>query len=90
MALYRSPLTVMLWPSSFLKKYGSLIPPAHKAHQTVGKTVKEKLQVGLSNLGRELVTGVADSWGRVLVSLKTTGVAYSWGQVLVSLKTSHI
>ncbi|GFW85403.1 hypothetical protein TNCV_144481 [Trichonephila clavipes] len=33
MALYRSPLTVTLWPSSFLKKYG-LIPPAHKAHQT--------------------------------------------------------
>ncbi|GFS74524.1 uncharacterized protein TNCV_458621 [Trichonephila clavipes] len=28
MALYRSPLTVTLWPSSFLKK----IPPAHKAH----------------------------------------------------------
>ncbi|GFU73716.1 hypothetical protein TNCV_3481961 [Trichonephila clavipes] len=35
MALYRSPLTVMLWPSSFLKKYGPMIPPAHKAHQTV-------------------------------------------------------
>ncbi|GFU96223.1 DDE_3 domain-containing protein [Trichonephila clavipes] len=37
MALYRSPLTVMLWPSSFLKKYGPMIPPAHKAHQTVGR-----------------------------------------------------
>ncbi|GFW56582.1 hypothetical protein TNCV_1862921 [Trichonephila clavipes] len=36
MALYRSPLTVMLWPSSFLKKYGPMIPPAYKAHQTVG------------------------------------------------------
>ncbi|GFW98610.1 uncharacterized protein TNCV_2757891 [Trichonephila clavipes] len=35
MALYRSPLTVTLWPSSFLKNYGPLIPPAHKAHQTV-------------------------------------------------------
>ncbi|GFV62710.1 hypothetical protein TNCV_901651 [Trichonephila clavipes] len=34
MALYRSPLTVTLWPSSFLKKYGPMIPPAHKAHQT--------------------------------------------------------
>ncbi|GFT79467.1 hypothetical protein TNCV_604621 [Trichonephila clavipes] len=34
MALYRSPLTVKLWPSSFLKKYGPMIPPAHKAHQT--------------------------------------------------------
>ncbi|GFX07606.1 adhesion G protein-coupled receptor B2 [Trichonephila clavipes] len=33
MALYRSPLTVTLWPSSFLKK--GPIPPAHKAHQTV-------------------------------------------------------
>ncbi|GFW43248.1 hypothetical protein TNCV_1350111 [Trichonephila clavipes] len=33
-ALYRSPLTVTLWPSSFLKKYGPMIPPAHKAHQT--------------------------------------------------------
>ncbi|GFX75526.1 hypothetical protein TNCV_4714331 [Trichonephila clavipes] len=35
MALYRSPLTVTLWSSSFLKKYGPMIPPAHKAHQTV-------------------------------------------------------
>ncbi|GFS68510.1 hypothetical protein TNCV_4584381 [Trichonephila clavipes] len=35
MALYRSPLTVTLWPSSFLKKYGPMIPPAHKVHQTV-------------------------------------------------------
>ncbi|GFY13813.1 hypothetical protein TNCV_985851 [Trichonephila clavipes] len=35
MALYRSPLTVTLWPSSFLKKYGPMIPPAHKAHQRV-------------------------------------------------------
>ncbi|GFX97685.1 hypothetical protein TNCV_3065721 [Trichonephila clavipes] len=34
MAPYRSPLTVTLWPSSFLKKYGPMIPPAHKAHQT--------------------------------------------------------
>ncbi|GFX20311.1 uncharacterized protein TNCV_3486691 [Trichonephila clavipes] len=35
MALYRSPLTVTLWPSSFLKKYGPMVPPAHKAHQTI-------------------------------------------------------
>ncbi|GFV69002.1 hypothetical protein TNCV_2936151 [Trichonephila clavipes] len=35
MALYRSPLTVTLWPSSFLKKYRPMIPPAYKAHQTV-------------------------------------------------------
>ncbi|GFT75824.1 adhesion G protein-coupled receptor B2 [Trichonephila clavipes] len=35
LALYRSPMTVTLWPSSFLKKYGPMIPPAHKAHQTV-------------------------------------------------------
>ncbi|GFS54799.1 uncharacterized protein TNCV_3575491 [Trichonephila clavipes] len=35
MALYRSLLTVTLWPSSFLKKYGPMIPPAHQAHQTV-------------------------------------------------------
>ncbi|GFV02792.1 hypothetical protein TNCV_2789771 [Trichonephila clavipes] len=28
MALYRSPLTVTLWPSSFLKKYGPMIPPS--------------------------------------------------------------
>ncbi|GFU95800.1 hypothetical protein TNCV_4903921 [Trichonephila clavipes] len=34
MALYRSPLTVTLWSSSFLKKYGPMIPAAHKAHQT--------------------------------------------------------
>ncbi|GFY13857.1 alpha-2 adrenergic receptor [Trichonephila clavipes] len=35
MAVYQSPLTVTLWPSSFLKNYGPMIPPAHKAHQTV-------------------------------------------------------
>ncbi|GFX00674.1 transposable element Tcb2 transposase [Trichonephila clavipes] len=35
MTLYRSPLTVTLWPSSFLKKYGPMIPPAYKALQTV-------------------------------------------------------
>ncbi|GFW77071.1 hypothetical protein TNCV_2725011 [Trichonephila clavipes] len=35
MALYRSPLTETLWPSSFMNKYGPMIPPAHKAHQTV-------------------------------------------------------
>ncbi|GFX66881.1 uncharacterized protein TNCV_999201 [Trichonephila clavipes] len=35
MALYRSPFNVTLWPSSCLKKYGPMIPPAHKAHQTV-------------------------------------------------------
>ncbi|GFS51804.1 hypothetical protein TNCV_2959091 [Trichonephila clavipes] len=34
MGSYRSPLTVTLWPSSFLKKYGPMIPPAHEAHQT--------------------------------------------------------
>ncbi|GFW45408.1 hypothetical protein TNCV_4702191 [Trichonephila clavipes] len=39
MALYPSPLTVTLWPSSFLKKYGPMIPPAHKAHQTVSFSV---------------------------------------------------
>ncbi|GFT24194.1 transposable element Tcb1 transposase [Trichonephila clavipes] len=37
MALYRSPLAVTLWPSSFLKKYGPMIPPVHKAHQTLEK-----------------------------------------------------
>ncbi|GFX85890.1 hypothetical protein TNCV_2472921 [Trichonephila clavipes] len=35
MPLYRSPLTVTLWPSSFSKKYGPMIPPALEAHQTV-------------------------------------------------------
>ncbi|GFU19115.1 hypothetical protein TNCV_4397161 [Trichonephila clavipes] len=30
MALYRSPLTVTLWPSSFLKKYEPMIPPPIK------------------------------------------------------------
>ncbi|GFU99456.1 hypothetical protein TNCV_3041031 [Trichonephila clavipes] len=28
-------LTVTVWPSSFLKKYGPMIPPAHKAQQTI-------------------------------------------------------
>ncbi|GFV95351.1 hypothetical protein TNCV_4573531 [Trichonephila clavipes] len=41
MALYRSPLTVTLWPSSFLKKYGPMIPPAHKAHQTMSGTIRK-------------------------------------------------
>ncbi|GFU97902.1 hypothetical protein TNCV_3882541 [Trichonephila clavipes] len=27
---HQSPLTVTLWPSSFLKKYGPMIPPAIK------------------------------------------------------------
>ncbi|GFW30057.1 hypothetical protein TNCV_1696721 [Trichonephila clavipes] len=35
MALYQSPWTVTLWPSSFLMKYGPMIPPARKVHQTV-------------------------------------------------------
>ncbi|GFU84082.1 hypothetical protein TNCV_679811 [Trichonephila clavipes] len=39
MAIYRSPLTVALWSSSFLNKYGPRIPPAHKAHQTFCRTV---------------------------------------------------
>ncbi|GFX73509.1 transposable element Tc3 transposase [Trichonephila clavipes] len=39
MALYRSPLTVTLWPSSSLKKYGPMIPPANKAHQTFGSAI---------------------------------------------------
>ncbi|GFU92725.1 hypothetical protein TNCV_2892341 [Trichonephila clavipes] len=32
------PITIdcnVVGPSSFLKKYGPMIPPAHKAHQTV-------------------------------------------------------
>ncbi|GFS79147.1 uncharacterized protein TNCV_4408571 [Trichonephila clavipes] len=41
MALYRSPLTATLWPSLFLKKYGPMIPPAHKAHQTNHKKSKK-------------------------------------------------
>ncbi|GFW82045.1 uncharacterized protein TNCV_771741 [Trichonephila clavipes] len=36
MVLYRSPLTVTLWPSWFLKKNGPMISPAHKVHQTSG------------------------------------------------------
>ncbi|GFX81768.1 hypothetical protein TNCV_2569691 [Trichonephila clavipes] len=46
MALYRSPLIVTLWPSSFLKKYGPMIPPAHKAHQTVKCVVSHPLGAG--------------------------------------------
>ncbi|GFV68231.1 hypothetical protein TNCV_1875131 [Trichonephila clavipes] len=44
MALYRSPLTVTLWPSSFLKKYGPMIPPVHKVHQTTS-TVHNSLPI---------------------------------------------
>ncbi|GFW88006.1 hypothetical protein TNCV_216781 [Trichonephila clavipes] len=61
MALYRSPLTVTLWPSSFLKKYGPMIPPAHKAHQTadgnpekhnvVSRTLLESPEVLLQGCG---------------------------------------
>ncbi|GFS62571.1 hypothetical protein TNCV_1263241 [Trichonephila clavipes] len=43
MALYRSPLTVTLWPSSFLKNYGSMIPPAHKAHPTKESETRQPL-----------------------------------------------
>ncbi|GFV51982.1 RNase H domain-containing protein [Trichonephila clavipes] len=62
MALYRSPLTVTLWPSSFLKKYGPMIPPAHKAHQTLSDRHPNLLQwvpshVGL--LGNEVADDLA-------------------------------
>ncbi|GFW72317.1 hypothetical protein TNCV_703541 [Trichonephila clavipes] len=56
MALYRSPLTVTLWPSSFLKKYGPMIPPAHKTHQTVsfsGCNGVSTYTCGLASLQRE-------------------------------------
>ncbi|GFU09547.1 transposon Tf2-9 polyprotein [Trichonephila clavipes] len=42
MALYRSPLTVTLWPSSLLKKYGPMIPPTHKAHQTKNRKLSSR------------------------------------------------
>ncbi|GFX51427.1 hypothetical protein TNCV_3103601 [Trichonephila clavipes] len=48
MALYRSPLTVTLWPSSLLKKYGPMIPPAHKAHQTARSERKDDKKKFLS------------------------------------------
>ncbi|GFY27023.1 uncharacterized protein TNCV_931641 [Trichonephila clavipes] len=48
MALYRSPLIVTLWPSSFLKKYGPMIPPAHKAHQTVSFSGCIEVKVGIT------------------------------------------
>ncbi|GFU77403.1 ATP-binding cassette sub-family A member 1 [Trichonephila clavipes] len=41
MALYQSPLTVTLWPSSFLKKYGPMIPP--KAWK---QSAKQKILTG--------------------------------------------
>ncbi|GFW14108.1 hypothetical protein TNCV_3546971 [Trichonephila clavipes] len=61
MALYRSPLTVTLWPSSFLKKYGPMIPPAHKAHQNKQVSPRppdspERLGNGLSGNGGLLVS----------------------------------
>ncbi|GFW82197.1 hypothetical protein TNCV_5056721 [Trichonephila clavipes] len=52
-ALYRSPLTVTLWPSSFLKKYGPMIPPPHKEHQTVsfsGRNGVSTYTCGLASL----------------------------------------
>ncbi|GFT30097.1 uncharacterized protein TNCV_715551 [Trichonephila clavipes] len=49
MALYRSPLTVTLWLSSFLKKYGPMIPPAHKAHQTNDPTSISWVAANLSD-----------------------------------------
>ncbi|GFS86635.1 hypothetical protein TNCV_857591 [Trichonephila clavipes] len=48
MALYRSPLTVTLWPSSFLKKYGPMIPPAHEAHQTDARPLSVAIPLLLS------------------------------------------
>ncbi|GFT86237.1 transposable element Tcb2 transposase [Trichonephila clavipes] len=50
MALYRSPLTVTLWPSSFLKKYGLMIPPAHKVHQTVSDILRPHVGSFLNGL----------------------------------------
>ncbi|GFW40625.1 hypothetical protein TNCV_4824611 [Trichonephila clavipes] len=51
MALYRSPLTVTLWPSSFLEKYGPRIPPAHKAHQTDPPASMVAMTLGLKQIG---------------------------------------
>ncbi|GFV83226.1 hypothetical protein TNCV_1899531 [Trichonephila clavipes] len=59
MALYRSPSTVTLWPSSFLKKYGPMIPPAHKAHQTKRFIAKQNSLMKIGNNGN-LVLGPLD------------------------------
>ncbi|GFV91826.1 retrovirus-related Pol polyprotein from transposon 17.6 [Trichonephila clavipes] len=76
MALYRSPLTVTLWPSSFLKKYGPMIPPAHKAHQTVSfsgfpsaeKNDKALDRVSLDYLSKKQQTQLKD--GEHVIKLK--------------------
>ncbi|GFU83097.1 hypothetical protein TNCV_65671 [Trichonephila clavipes] len=52
MALYRSPLTVTLWPSSFLKKYGPMIPPAYKAHQTDSDKVELHMDIASSHTSK--------------------------------------
>ncbi|GFU57674.1 uncharacterized protein TNCV_3638291 [Trichonephila clavipes] len=61
MALYRSPLTVTLWLSSFLKKYGPMIPPVHKAHQTSENgDESEKDRKPLNPVQQKKETGVLD------------------------------
>ncbi|GFS57680.1 transposable element Tcb2 transposase [Trichonephila clavipes] len=57
MAVYRSPLTVTLRPSSFLKKYGPMIPPAHKAHLTkiIGRFKSDGLNENKSGRGRKSI-----------------------------------
>ncbi|GFT81615.1 hypothetical protein TNCV_3674391 [Trichonephila clavipes] len=64
MALYRSPLTVTVWPSSLLKKYGPMIPPALKAHQT-SLVYADKPQT-LDHLEDNIRRVIADLWPQKL------------------------
>ncbi|GFY05103.1 transposable element Tc3 transposase [Trichonephila clavipes] len=58
MTLYRSPLTITLWPSTFLKKYGS----AHKAHQT------SQQDGATCHTARDTIDLLKDTFGDRLIS----------------------
>ncbi|GFV04530.1 hypothetical protein TNCV_3322271 [Trichonephila clavipes] len=44
--------------SSFLKKYGPMIPPAHKAHQILGVEAVLPLNLNLQGLGTGMAYGI--------------------------------
>ncbi|GFW31798.1 hypothetical protein TNCV_5039681 [Trichonephila clavipes] len=56
MALYRSPLTVTLWPSSFLKKYGPMI-----FHQPI-KRIKHHSTSVIADIRPQMLEKVIENW----------------------------
>ncbi|GFS92524.1 hypothetical protein TNCV_1160021 [Trichonephila clavipes] len=87
MALYRSTLTVTLWPSSFLKKYGPMIPPAHKAHQT-GRAIKimiENWVASIESLRSTELRSRSKSSSATSLSSNSSEISLDWSPVFDSV-----